>query len=323
MRELIRAVGLKTHFPLHAGVFSRVHGYLKAVDGVDIVIPEGQIAALVGESGCGKSTLGQSLLGLTLPSAGQLSLMGETIDIRNSSSWDSYRKEFQIIFQDPYTSLNPRQTVLEIVGEAMLSHGLVTRKEVKEKVAELLERVGLSGDFIHRYPHAFSGGQRQRIGIARAIALRPKLIVCDEIVSALDVSVQAQIIQLLLDLKADLNLSLLFIAHDLSLVRSMADTIHVMYLGRIVESGPVERIFEHPRHPYSQALLDSIPTLNKNVKPKLLPGEVPSAVQRPLGCAFAARCPRAQERCRTEDPQLEASPTNSESSLVACHFPFH
>ncbi len=301
---LLEARGLKTWFPVTGGLFKRTIGHVRAVDGVTLEVKSGEVVSVVGESGCGKSTLGYSLLGLVRPTDGTLKLKGQALDIRSPKSWSPFRRDFQIVFQDPNNSLNPRHTIFEILAEPMRVHALYPERELKERVAELLTTVGLQPDYMQRFPHAFSGGQRQRIGIARAIGLKPKLLICDEVVSALDVSVQAQIIELLLQLKADLGLSLLFISHDLSLVKTLSDRVLVMYLGRIVESGIAAEIFKHPRHPYTQALLDSIPTLERGRKPKPLQGDIPSPVNRPKGCAFAARCGKAQKDCLQSDPQL-------------------
>jgi oligopeptide/dipeptide ABC transporter ATP-binding protein len=314
---LLDVKGLKTWFPVVGGVFRKTTGHVKAVNDVSFSMDEGEVLSVVGESGCGKSTLGFSILGLTPPTAGSLSLAGNPIDVRSSSAWSPYRKDFQIIFQDPYTSLNPRHTVFELIAEPMRVHGVCPSRELPDRVAALLEKVGLSADYANRFPHAFSGGQRQRIGIARAIGLRPKLIVCDEVVAALDVSVQAQIIQLLMNLKDELGLSLLFISHDLSLVKAISDRVLVMYLGKIVEEAKARDLFAHPRHPYTAALMASIPTLDRGRRPRLLGGEIPSPVNLPPGCAFAGRCPRAQDRCRQETPSLFAA----DSSRAACFFP--
>jgi oligopeptide/dipeptide ABC transporter ATP-binding protein len=314
---LVEARDLRTWFPVTGGVFRKTVGHVKAVNGVSLRVHRGEVVSVVGESGCGKSTLGYSLLGLVQPTDGVVSLGGRELDIRKASSWNPYRREYQIVFQDPYTSLNPRHTIYEILAGPMRVHRVHEPRHLKDAVAALLEKVGLSADYMHRFPHAFSGGQRQRIGIARAIGLNPRLIVCDEVVAALDVSVQAQIIQLLMDLKAELGLSLLFISHDLSLVKSVSDRVLVMYLGRIVEEAGTEALFSRPRHPYTAALLQSIPTLERGRRPKLLGGEIPSPVNLPAGCAFAGRCPRVQDRCRREAPELfEAG-----EGRAACFYP--
>jgi len=284
---------------------------------VSLEVNAGEVVALVGESGCGKSTLGFSLLGLTPPTSGEIELLGNPIDIHKPSAWKPYRKDFQIVFQDPYTSLNPRLTVFELLSEPLTAHGIVPRSKLREAAADLLRQVGLSPDIIDRFPHAFSGGQRQRLCIARALGLKPKLLVCDEMVSALDVSVQAQIVNLLLDLKKDHDLSLLFITHDLSLVRSIADRMLVMYLGSIVETATAVDLFNAPRHPYTRALMDSIPTLDRAKRPKPLEGELPSSSNPPPGCTFAGRCPRAFDRCRIEKPELVKDGNRS----VACFDP--
>jgi oligopeptide/dipeptide ABC transporter ATP-binding protein len=315
--RLLEVKGLKTYFPVTGGVFRKTTGHVKAVNDVSLEVAPGEVVSVVGESGCGKSTLGYSILGLTPPTEGEIALSGRQLDISRPSAWDPFRKDFQIIFQDPYTSLNPRHTVFEILSEPLRVHGLHPVRRLPEAVAALLEKVGLSSDYMHRFPHAFSGGQRQRIGIARAIGLNPKLLICDEVVAALDVSVQAQIIQLLMDLKDDLGLSLLFISHDLSLVKAISDRVLVMYLGKIVESAKAEDLFSHPRHPYTAALLESIPTLDRNRRPKLLGGEIPSPVNLPPGCSFAGRCPRVQERCRRDTPALMPAA----ESMAACFYP--
>jgi oligopeptide/dipeptide ABC transporter ATP-binding protein len=314
---LLEAKDLKTWFPVTGGVFRKTLGHVKAVNGVSLSIDAGEVVAVVGESGCGKSTLGYSLLGLVKPTSGSLALKGRALDIARLSSWDPMRREFQIVFQDPYTSLNPRHTVYEILAEPMRVHKVHEGRHLRDAVAGLLAKVGLDPDYMQRFPHAFSGGQRQRIGIARALGLMPRLIVCDEVVAALDVSVQAQIIQLLMDLKAELGLSLLFISHDLSLVKSISDRVLVMYLGKVVEEARAADLFARPRHPYTAALLESIPTLVRGRRPKLLGGEIPSPVDLPKGCAFASRCPRAQDSCRREVPEL----FEVGESRAACFFP--
>jgi len=253
MSSLIKTEKISTFFPVRSGFFKKITSYVKAVNEIDFEINKGEIVSVVGESGCGKSTLGNSILGLVKPTSGKLFLNGKMIDTSNKSSWKHFRKDFQMIFQDPYSSLNPRQTIYEIISEPLLVHNVTKRKNLREKVAFLMERVGLSADYMERYPHAFSGGQKQRIGIARVLGINPKVIICDEIVSALDVSVQAQVIRLLLDLKNEFNLSLVFIAHDLSLVKAISDRIYVMYLGKVVEQGDATKIFSHAYHPYTRS----------------------------------------------------------------------
>ncbi len=314
---LVEARDLRTYFPVTEGLFRRTVGYVKAVDGVHITVRRGQTVSVVGESGCGKSTLGNSILGLVQPTGGQLWIGGREIDIRRPAAWEPFRREYQIIFQDPNTSLNPRHTVFEILAEPLLAHGLADRAQVRDQVAQLLERVGLSADYMRRYPHAFSGGQRQRLCIARAIGLRPKLLVCDEVTAALDVSVQAQILVLLEELQKEMGLAMLFISHDLSVIKTVSDVVHVMYLGSIVESASRDALFSSPAHPYTRALLDSIPTLHPGRRPAVLTGEIPSPVNKPEGCPFHTRCSRAESRCRAERPGTVAR--NGDS--VACFFP--
>ncbi len=305
MNPLLAARSLSVHFPILGGFWKKTVGHVRAVQGVSLEVHPGEVVALVGESGCGKSTLGFSLLGLQLPTSGELDLLGKGIDIASPSAWKPYRKDFQIIFQDPYSALNPRLTVFELLAEPLRVHGLVSHpKDLKQVATDLLAQVGLEADALERFPHAFSGGQRQRLCIARALGLQPKLIICDEVVSALDVSVQAQIINLLLELRRKRDLALLFITHDLSLVWTMADRVLVMYLGSIVESAPTKDLFLAPRHPYTRALLASIPTLDRTKRPKILEGEIPSSTLPPLGCSFAGRCSRVTDRCRKEIPKL-------------------
>lgn len=302
--SILETRNLKTYFPIKSGVFSKISGHVKAVNDVSISVKKGEVVSVVGESGCGKSTLGLSTLGLVQPTSGEISLEGENLDLSKPNSWKKFRKDFQIIFQDPFTSLNPRHTVYSILKEALLFHKICSSKDVANHIDELLNHVGLSPDYAKRFPHAFSGGQRQRISIARSICVNPKLIVCDEVVSALDVSVQAQIIDLLLKLKNEMDLSLLFIAHDLSLVKSISDRVYVMYLGKIVESAKAQELFENPIHPYTEALLASIPTLDKTKRPQVLEGEVPSPSNLPKGCAFASRCKYSNDECRSVEPSL-------------------
>ena len=310
--------GLQTYFPVTEGLLRRTVGHVRAVDGVDLSIRRGETVAVVGESGCGKSTLGNSILGLVRPTGGQLWLDNQELDIAQPSSWDPFRRQFQVIFQDPNTSLNPRHTVFEILAEPLLAHGVARRSNVRSAVGALLELVGLSPEYMARYPHAFSGGQRQRLCIARAVGLRPKLIICDEVTAALDVSVQAQIITLLKELQKEMGLAMLFISHDLSVVKAVSDIVHVMYLGSIVESAARASLFASPAHPYTRALLNSIPTLHRGQRPAVLAGEVPSPVAKPSGCPFHTRCPRVEARCRSEQPPQTL---RSESNSVACFFP--
>ena len=314
---ILETRNLKTFFPVKAGIFQQVRDYVKAVNDVSLEVNEGEIVSIVGESGCGKSTLGLSILGLVPVTAGEIYLSGQGIDIKKSGSWTPFRNDFQVIFQDPFTSLNPRHTVYQMLSEPLLVHQVYNKKTIRDGVADLLEKVGLSPDYMQRFPHAFSGGQRQRIAIARAMGLRPRMIICDEVVSALDVSVQAQIINLLMDVKKTMGLSLLFITHDLSLVKAISDRIYVMYLGKVLESEPTQALFASPQHPYTEALLKSIPTLDRTKRPQILGGEVPSPINLPRGCIFESRCPYAQERCGERHPALV--PRNS--GLVACYFP--
>lgn len=315
---MLEARALKTWFPIQGGIWGRTIGHVQAVDGVDITLEEQEIAAVVGESGCGKSTLGQSLVGLLPVKSGEILLQGKAVDGTKPDAWRAFRKDFQIIFQDPFTSLNPRHTVMRILSEPVRIHKICSPQKERGYCAELLNSVGLSPDYLDRFPHEFSGGQRQRIAIARSIGLRPRVIVCDEVVSALDVSVQAQIIQLLLDLKRKMGLSLLFITHDLSLVKAIADRVYVMYLGKIVEAAPARALFSRPRHPYTEALLKSVPTLDRNVRPAILGGEIPSPVNIPPGCVFRGRCPYAKDLCSTKHPAMTVS---DDGRKFACYFP--
>jgi oligopeptide transport system ATP-binding protein len=319
MQPLLEVRGLVKHFPVKTGLLGRTTGHVKAVDGVSFALARGETLGLVGESGCGKSTTGRCVLRLIEPTAGDVTLAGESVTQAAPAALRGLARRMQIVFQDPYASLNPRMTVGAIVGEPLLIHRLAaTRAEREARVAELLRLVGLAPEHMRRYPHEFSGGQRQRIGIARALAVQPALIVCDEAVSALDVSVQAQVVNLLQDLQERLGLSYLFIAHDLSVVEHLSDRVAVMYLGRIVEIAPARRLYAQPQHPYTQALLSAVPVpdpLARRQRIKL-PGDPPSPLNPPQGCHFHPRCPLAEARCRQEAPVLKAV---GAGHAVACH----
>lgn len=318
---LLRVRDLRKYFVQRSGVFKQHKRYLRAVDGVSFDIQRGETLGLVGESGCGKSTLGKTLLRLYEPDRGSVEIEGTDLRQLSAAELRRMRRRFQIIFQDPYESLNSRHSVGDIIGEPLLVHGAGNREQRRETVARLIEQVGLPAGCQDRYPHEFSGGQRQRIGIARAIALNPDFVVCDEAVSALDVSVQAQIINLLLALRQQLNLSLLFISHDLSVVRHLSDRVAVMYLGQLVEVARAETIYERARHPYTRYLIASIPQPRLGAPaPPLLSGELPSPLSPPSGCRFHTRCPRAEQRCRAEAPRLEVIARDGGEHQVACHF---
>jgi oligopeptide/dipeptide ABC transporter ATP-binding protein len=316
---LLEVRGLKKHFPIHSGVFSRVSGQVYAVDGVSFEIKRGETLGLVGESGCGKSTVGRTLLKLLEPTAGQILIHGTDITRLGTEEMLPYRRQMQMIYQDPYASLNPRMSAGEIVGEPLVIHRVGDGKERRDRVAHLFEKVGLRPEVTSRYPHEFSGGQRQRIGIARALALSPELIVGDEPVSALDVSIQAQIINLLIDLQDELGLSYLFVAHDLAVVEHISHRVAVMYLGRIVEMTDKTSLFETPLHPYTEALLSAVPIPKARARGRkrvILSGDVPSPINPPPGCHFHQRCPYAMARCRVEAPALrEVMPGH----LASCH----
>lgn len=320
---LLEVHNLKKHFPIQKGLFRKTVGQVRAVDGVDFHLFEGETLGLVGESGCGKTTTGRLILRAIEPTEGQILFRrdGQMTDIAAipPEEMKTFRREMQIIFQDPFSSLNPRLTVLDIVSEPLIIHGMGNADERRSRVRELLEAVGLKIQHMNRYPYAFSGGQRQRIGIARALALQPKLIVADEPVSALDVSIQAQVLNLLEDLQKEFGLTYLFIAHDLSVVEHISDRVAVMYLGKIVESGPAEELYANPLHPYTEALLSAVPRTDPDHIPQriLLSGDVPSPSDPPPGCKFHTRCRYAEPICSQEEPELyELGPDH----YVACHF---
>jgi peptide/nickel transport system ATP-binding protein len=303
---ILELEGLAVHFPVHGGVLGRETARVRAVDGVSLSLAAGETLALVGESGCGKSTLGRAALRLLEPTAGAIRFEGRDITHLGRRELQPLRRRMQIVFQDPYASLDPRMDVEAIVGEGLAIHGIAAGEERRRIVLDLLERCGLRADVASRYPHEFSGGQRQRIGIARALAVDPRLIVADEPISALDVSIQAQIVNLLLDLQRERGLTYLFISHDLNVVRFVADRVAVMYLGKIVELGTTAEVHEDPRHPYTRALLSAVPRVDGQVRRRriLLEGDVPSPMSPPSGCAFHPRCPHAGERCTRETPGL-------------------
>jgi oligopeptide/dipeptide ABC transporter ATP-binding protein len=318
-KSLLEVKDLCKHYPIRKGLLSRIAGYVYAVDGVSFSIHEGETLGLVGESGCGKSTVGRTILKLIEPTRGEILWQGERIDELSRSEMVPYRKEIQAVFQDPYSSLNPRMRAADIVSEPLRNFEKLSQEAGRERVAALFERVGLRPDQMVRYPHEFSGGQRQRLGIARALSVKPKLIMCDEPVSALDVSVQAQVINLLGDLQQEFGVSYLFIAHDLAVVKHISHRIAVMYLGRIVELAETQELFSHAAHPYTEALLSAVPIPDPKHQRKqiVLGGDVPSPINRPSGCHFHTRCPYAQERCKLEAPALEEV---SAGHYVACHF---
>lgn len=316
---LIKLSSVKKYYPITRALLAKKDLFVRAVDGVDFKLLRGETFGLVGESGCGKSTLGRVILRLEEPTSGTVTYNGRDFSTLSKNELLHLRAKLQIIFQDPYSSLNPRKSVSSIIGEGMIIHNLIKRYEKKEKVREYLELVGLSEDHLNRYPHEFSGGQRQRIGIARALALGPELIVADEPVSSLDVSIQAQILNLLMELKEKFNLTYLFISHDLSVVKHISDRVAVMYLGKIVELSEKSALYEDPLHPYTSALFSAVPSFEPGRKGKriILGGDIPSPVFPPPGCRFHTRCVEAKEICHKEEPPLE---NKGGGRLCACHF---
>ncbi|WP_018660770.1 ABC transporter ATP-binding protein [Heyndrickxia acidiproducens] len=318
-QPLMQVRNLKKYYPIKKGVISRTVGHVKAVDDVSFNIYPGETLGLVGESGCGKSTTGRSLVRLENPTDGKIFFQGKDLANISTKEMRKMRTDLQIIFQDPYSSLNPRKRIGDLLAEPLLAHKLADKSETAEKVNHILEIVGLSKHYKNRYPHEFSGGQRQRIGIARALMLNPKLIVCDEPVSALDVSIQAQVLNLLKDLQKEFNLTYVFIAHGLGAVKYISDRITVMYLGKVMEMAKTTEIFAHPKHPYTEILLNAYPVPNPHLRDReqiVVEGDVPSPANPPKGCVFHTRCPFAQEICRQQVPKLLGK-----EHLVACHFP--
>jgi oligopeptide/dipeptide ABC transporter ATP-binding protein len=323
---LIQVDNLVKHFPIRSsGLLGRTVGQVQAVDGVSLVIRRGETLGLVGETGCGKSTLARCIAGLIPVTAGSVRFEGDDITNLSRRAMQPYRRQIQMIFQDPYGSLNPRRRVGAIIGDPFAVHKTASGADRKRKVQELMERVGLNPEHFNRFPAEFSGGQRQRIGVARALALRPKLIVCDEPVSALDVSIQAQVLNLLADLQDDFGLSYLFIAHDLEVVRHVSHSVSVMYLGRLAETGPKGPVYDSPRHPYTNALLSAVPSADPEAAASrqrvILTGDVPSPINPPSGCRFHPRCPKAQELCGQQEPILEVKAGDPPVHLTACHYP--
>lgn len=319
---LLEVNGLKKYFPMNKGWFSRKSGYVRAVDDLSFKVMPGETLGIVGESGCGKSTTGQMITQLLEPTAGEIRFQGQSLSDLTDEEVRKVRRDLQFVFQDPYSSLNPRMKVFDIVAEPLQVHGIARGKELKAEVFRLFETVGLGAHLADRHPHEFSGGQRQRIGIARALAMKPKLIVCDEPVSALDVSIQAQILNLLKELQQQFQLTYIFIAHGLPSVKHISDRIAVMYLGRIVELADRDELFARPQHPYTKALLEAVPVPDPRLRKEriTLTGEIPNPANPPSGCTFHTRCPYAQEICRLQSPLLEE---HTPGHIAACHFPLH
>jgi peptide/nickel transport system ATP-binding protein len=325
--KLLEVKDLKMHFPIKAGFLQRQVGAVKAVDGVDFTVYPGETLALVGESGCGKTTIGRCLMRAYEPTGGEVIYTdrdGNSVDLTTLSDKElkQYWRELRMIFQDPHSSLNPRMTVMDIVGDPMRIHKIADGTELEERVAALLTKVGLRPEYMRRYPHAFSGGQRQRIGVARALALDPRLVVADEAVSALDVSVQAQILNLLQDLQGEMNLTYIFISHDLSVVEYIADRVAVMYVGKLVELASTEELYTSPKHPYTEALLSAVPKPDPRLRSQriILEGDVPDPSHPPSGCYFHPRCQYAKDICGQEAPPLQSTGNNGSRHMVACHF---
>lgn len=321
-KELLKVSNLKQYFPIKGGFFGRTINHVKAVDGVSFSIYEGETVSIVGESGCGKSTTGRSILRLDEPTAGEIEFDGEDLLSFNKKKMRENRKRMQVIFQDPYASLNPRQTVRQILSEAMEIQNVIPKDERDDKIIELMATVGLGPHQADRFPHEFSGGQRQRVGIARALSVDPELIICDEAVSALDVSIQAQVINLLKNLQKNLNLTYLFISHDLGVVRHISDRVIVMYLGKFVEIADKKSLFTNPQHPYTKALLSAIPSTDpgESTQRVILKGDVPSPIDPPTGCRFHTRCPFATNKCVIETPKLRQTDSMKDGHSSACHY---
>ena len=319
--NLLVVENLKMHFPIHGGILRRKVGRVYAVDGVSLKVREGETLGLVGESGCGKTTVGRTIARLYKPTAGRVNFDGNDLSHLNKEELREVRRDLQIIFQDPFESLNARHTIQEILQEPFVIHGIGTVEDREREITQILDRVGMNVNALTRFPHEFSGGQRQRIGIARAIALKPKMIICDEPVSALDVSIQSQILNLLLDLQTDMKLTYLFIAHDLAVVKHISDRIAVMYLGKIVEYADADELYQNPVHPYTNALLSAIPIPDPEVRKekRILSGDVPSPINPPSGCVFHTRCPYVKEKCKKKIPDLLPAPGSANKDhLQAC-----